>query len=108
MEVRYSGGKSGGGGGHVCQIPLGPFCHLSPLLAAPASRFFFHQEEVKEPHFRDIKRPNNTNYLEPLAAPDHLPLANLPCLLEQCNHCDKNFQKNLSKHKLVVHGASRF
>ena len=29
-----------GGGGNDCQIPLGPFCHLSPSPAAPASRFF--------------------------------------------------------------------
>ena len=39
-EVRYSGGQPGDGRGHVGQIPLGPFCHLSPLPAAPASRFF--------------------------------------------------------------------
>ena len=26
-------------------------------------------------------------------APNHLPLAELPCLPEQCNHCFKNFQK---------------
>ena len=39
-EVRYSGGQLGGEGGHVGQIPLGPFCHLSPSPAARASRFF--------------------------------------------------------------------
>ena len=39
-EVRYSGGQSGGGGGHVGKMFLGPFCHLSPSPAAPASRFF--------------------------------------------------------------------
>ena len=39
-EVRYSGGQSGGGGGHVGKISLGPFCHLSPSHAAPASMFF--------------------------------------------------------------------
>ena len=39
-EVRYSGGHPGGGGGHVGQVPLGPFCHLYPPPAASASRFF--------------------------------------------------------------------
>ena len=39
-EVRYSGGQPGGGGGHVGQIILGFFCHLSPSPAAPDSRFF--------------------------------------------------------------------
>ena len=48
-------------------------------------------------------------YPVPLQAPDHLPLANLPCLQEQCNHCGKNLLKkcSLNKHMLVVHGASR-
>ena len=55
------------------------------------------------------KPPNIRNYLGPPEAPDHLPLATLPCLPEQCNHCGKNLKKNsLSKHMLVVHGASRF
>ena len=39
-EVRYSEGQPGGGGGNVGKITLGPFCHLSPSLAAPASTFF--------------------------------------------------------------------
>ena len=38
--VRYIEGQPGGGGGHVGQIPLGPFCHLSPSPAVFASRFF--------------------------------------------------------------------
>ena len=38
----------------------------------------------------------------------HLPLANMPCLSEQCNHCGKYFSRksSLSLHILVVHGAS--
>ena len=51
----------------------------------------FHQEKVKQPHCRDTQRPNIMIYLEPPGAPDHLPLATLPCLLEQCNPCGKNF-----------------
>ena len=49
------------------------------------------------------------NYVVPPEAPDHLPLATLPCLPEQCSHCGENFSKksSLSKHILVVHGASR-
>ena len=39
-EVRYVGGQPGDGGGHVGQIPLDPFCPLSPTPAALASRFF--------------------------------------------------------------------
>ena len=48
------------------------------------------------------------NYMVSPEAPDHLPLATLPCLLEQCNHCGKNCSRksSLSKHMLVVHGAS--
>ena len=38
-EVRYSGGQPGGGGGHVGKLFLGPFYHLHPSPAAPASRF---------------------------------------------------------------------
>ena len=49
------------------------------------------------------------NYLVPPVASDHLTLATLPCLPEQCTHRGKNFSKksSLSKHMLVVHGASR-
>ena len=49
------------------------------------------------------------NYLLTPKAPDHLPLATLPCLPEQCNHCGKNLSRksSLSKHMVVVHGASR-
>ena len=39
-DVRYSRGQPGGGGGHVGKISLGPFYHLSPSPAAPASRSF--------------------------------------------------------------------
>ena len=49
------------------------------------------------------------NYLVTTEAQDHLPLATLPCLQEQCNHSGKNFasKPSLSKHILVVHGARR-
>ena len=33
------------------------------------------------------------NYLGPPEAPDHHPLATLPCLPEQCSHCGKNFKQ---------------
>ena len=48
------------------------------------------------------------NYLVTPVAPDHLPLATVPCLPEQCNQCGKNFSRksSLSKHMVVVHGAS--
>ena len=90
--------------GMLVKFPSVPFAtcllHLQLLLQGS-----FHQEEVKQPHCRDTQRPNIMNYLGPPEAPDHLPLATLPCLPEQCNHCGKN---SLSKHMLVVHGASRF
>ena len=69
----------------------------------------FKQEEVKQPHRRDTQRPNIMNYLVTPEVPDHLPLATLSCLPEKSNHCGKNFSRmsSLSKHMLVVHGASR-
>ena len=47
-------------------------------------------------------------YLVTPETPDHLPLATLPCLPEQCNYCGENFSRKsiLSKHVLVVHWAS--
>ena len=95
--------------GMLVKFPLDLFAtcilHLQLLLQGS-----FHQEEVIQPHCRDTLRPNIMNYIGPPEAPDHLPLANLLCLPEQCNHCGKNFkQKNsLSKQMLVVHVASRF
>ena len=64
----------------------------------------FHQEEIKQPHYRGTQTPNIMNYLVPPEAPDHLPLATLPCLPEQCNHCGKNFSRKsrVSKHMLMV------
>ena len=39
----------------------------------------------------EIHKDKNQEFLGPPEAPDHLPLATLPCLLEQCNHCGKSF-----------------
>ena len=91
----------------MVQFPLVPFAtcllHLQLLLQGS-----FHQEEVKQPYRRDTQGPNILNRLVSPEAPDHLPLANLPCLPEQRNHCGKNFSRksSLYKHMLVVHGAS--
>ena len=100
--------------GVLVKFPLDLFHHLSPSPAVPTSRFYFHQEEVKQPHCGDTQIPKIMNCLGPPEAADHLPLATLLCLTEQCNHCVKNFKQelqtknSLSKHMLVVHGASRF
>ena len=68
----------------------------------------FQQEELKQPHRRYTQWLNLMNFLVFPEAPDHLPLATLPCLQEQYNHCSKNFWKSsLSKHMLVVHEAGR-
>ena len=92
----------------IVKFPLVLFatCLLPLQLLLQGS---FQQEEVKQPHWRDTQRPNIMNYLLTPDAPDHLPLATLPCLPEQCNHCGKNFSRKsrLSLHMLVVHGASR-
>ena len=81
------------GGG---QIPLGPFCHLSPTPTAPAQRFFFHQQEVKQPHCSDTQKTQQMHQITWHS-----------CLPEQCNHCDQNLSRksSLSKHMLVVHGG---
>ena len=68
----------------------------------------FHQEQVKQPHGRETQRPYIMNYVVLPEASDHLPLATLPCLPDQCSHCGKNFSResNMAKHMLVVHGLS--
>ena len=82
--------------GMLVNFPLVPFAtcllHLQLLLQG-----FFHQEEIKQPHYWDTQRPNIMNYLGPPEAPDHFPLATLPSFPELCNHCGKNFrQKTVS------------
>ena len=76
----------------LVKFPSVPFAtcllHLQLLLQGS-----FHQEEVKQLHYRDTQGPLNHEFLGPPEAPYHLPLATLPCLPEQCNHCDKNFFK---------------
>ena len=78
--------------GMLVKFPSVPFvtCLLHLQLLRKGS---FPQEEVKQPHCRDIQRTNIMNYLGPPEAPDHQPLATLPCLPEQCNHCEKKFFK---------------
>ena len=93
--------------GMMVKFLLVPFatCLLPLQLLLQGS---FNQEEVKQLHCRDTQRPNIMNHLVPPEAPDHMPLAPLPCLPEECNHCSKNFSRksSLSKHMLLVHGAS--
>ena len=68
-------------------LPLSPSLQL--LLQGS-----FHQEEVKQPHLRYTQRAGIMNYVGPPEAPDHLPLATLPCFTKQCNHSGKNFSRN--------------
>ena len=84
----------------IVKIPLLPLLQL--LLQGSLQK-----EEVKQPHGRYIQRPNMNDLLTP-GTPDHLPLPNLPYFPEQCNPCGKKFSRKsrLSKHMLVVHGAS--
>ena len=91
--------------GKIVRFPLVP----AATFAAPASRFLTEVKEVKQPHCRYTKRSNIMNYLVSPVAQDHLPLATLPCLPEQCNQCGKNFSRksSLFKNMLVVNGASR-
>ena len=66
--------------GMIVKYPLSTFCQLSPFPAPPA-RGSFQEEEVKQPHWKYTKkRPNIMYYVVPPEAPDHLPLASLPCL----------------------------
>ena len=68
-----------------------------------------HQEEGKQPHHRDTQRSNIITYIVLPKAPDHLLLATLSCLSGHCIHFGQNFSRksSLSRHMLVVHGASR-
>ena len=78
------------GGGHDRQNfswTLFPLLHL--LLQGS-----LQQEEVKQPHRRYTQKPN-LNYLVTPEAPDHLPLATLPCFPERCNHCGKSFSTHI-------------
>ena len=77
----------------IVKFPLVLFstCLLPLQLLLQGS---FPQEEVKQPHCRDTQRPNIMTYVVPPKAPDHLPLANLPRLPEQCNQSGKNFSKS--------------
>ena len=63
--------------GMLVKFPLVPLatCLLHLQLLPQGS---FHQEKVKQPHCRETQRRNIMNYLGPLEAPDHLPLATFP------------------------------
>ena len=56
------------------------------------------QQELKQPHFSYTQKTQHMHQITWHS-----------CLPEQCNHCDQNFSRksSLSKHMLVVHGASR-
>ena len=94
--------------GMMVKFSLVPFstCFLPLQLLIPGS---IHQKEVRQAHLRDIQRPKIIYYVVPPEVPNHLPLSTLPCLKEQCNHCGRNFSRksSLSKHTVVVNGASR-
>ena len=64
--------------GMIVKFPLLPFstCLLPLQLLLQGS---FQPEEVKQPHWRDTQRPNIKNFVVPPEAPDHLPIATLPC-----------------------------
>ena len=81
-----------------------PLIHFATCFLPLPFQGSFQQEEVKQPHWRDTKRPNIMNYVLPPEAPYYLPLAILPCWLEQCSHCGKNFLRKSSL--LMAHGAS--
>ena len=76
--------------GMLVKFPLVRFAlcllHLELLLYSS-----FYQEEDKQQHCRDTQRPNIISHLGPLEAPDHLSLADLPCLPEKCNQRGENF-----------------
>ena len=59
-------------------------------------------------HLRDLWK-SLWERRQPPEAPEHLPLAAMPCSPAQCHHCRRNFTRNssLPKHMLVVHGAGR-
>ena len=87
-------------------VPFGTFLlHLQLLLQGS-----FHQEEVKQPHCRDTQRPQIMNFwgLMRQQITCHLPPF-LVCQNSDTTVARTSLKKNsLSKHMLMVHGASRF
>ena len=82
---------------------------LLPLVSFPCSSCFkvlFNKKKLKN-QIEKYTKTQILNYLAPPEAPDHLPLATLSCLTEQCSYCGKNFSRksSLFKHMLVVYGA---
>ena len=70
--------------GMIVNFPMVPLLLWQLLLQDS-----FQKEEIKQSHCRDTQRSNIMNYLVTIEAPDHMPLASLPCLPEQCNDCGK-------------------
>ena len=92
--------------GMLVKFPLVPFAtcllHLQLLLQESV-----HQEEVIQPHCRDTQRPNIMNYLGARSTATRHPSP--VCQNSATTVARTSLKKNsLSKHMLVVHGASRF
>ena len=77
--------------GMIVKFPLVPYAICLPPLQLLLQEYF-QQEKDKQPDWRDTQRPNIMNYMVP----------------EQCNHSGKTLSRNssLSKHMIMVHGAS--
>ena len=73
--------------GMIVKFPLVPVA----TFAAPVSRFFSSSKKKFTNNIVDIHKDPIMKYMLNPEAPDHLPLATLPCLPERCNHCGKNF-----------------
>ena len=94
--------------GIMVKFPTVPFAmclfHLQVMLQCS-----FHLEEVTQPYCRDTQRPNIMNDLGLLRHQLTCHSPPFPVCQNSANPVARTSKKtSLSKHKLVVHGASRF
>ena len=78
----------------MVKFPLVSFITY-PLPLKLLFQGFSYQEEVEQSYCKYTQDPTSRIFWCP-ETPDLLLRATLPCFSEQCNHCGKNFSKQLN------------